>query len=49
MDHNSLGQDIDKVWKKLKGYESCFADLEREVSLLKIQLEEAKKEDRGCQ
>lgn len=44
-DHNSLGQDIDKVRKKQKVHEARFADLEREVSLLKIQLQEAKKED----
>ena len=39
-----LGQDIDKVCKKMKLYESCLADIEREVRLLKIQLQEAKKE-----
>ena len=49
MDHNSLGQDIDKVCKKMKLYESCLADIEREVSLLKIQLQEAKKEDASSQ
>ena len=48
-DHNTLGQGIDQVRKKQKVHEARFADLDREVCLLKNQLQEAKKEDASCQ
>ena len=48
-DHNSLGQDIEKVRKKQKVHEARFADLEREVSLLKVELQKAKNKDASSQ
>lgn len=44
-DHNSIIQEIDQVQKKQRVHEAHFADIEREVSLLKIRIGEAKKED----
>lgn len=48
-DHNSIVQEIDQVRKKQRVHEAHFADIEREVSLLKIQFGEAKKDDAGSQ
>ena len=44
-DHNSLVQEVDQVRKKQKVHEAHIADIDREVSLLKIQIREEKKED----
>ena len=49
VDHNSIIQEIDQVWKKQTVQKARFADIEREVSLLKIQIREAKKDDVGSQ
>ena len=38
-----------KFQKKQTVHKACFADIEREVSLLKIQIREAKKDDVGSQ
>ena len=48
-DDNSLGQDIEKVRKKQRVHEARFADLEREVSLLKVELQKAKNKDASSQ
>lgn len=48
-DHNSLVQEVDQVRKKQKVHEAHFADIDREVSLLKIQIREEKKEDASSQ
>ena len=44
-DHNSLLQEVDQVQKKQKVQEAHFADIDREVNLLKIQIREEKKLD----
>ena len=49
VDHNSIIQEIVQVRKKQTVHKACFADIEREVSLLKIQIREAKKDDVGSQ
>ena len=46
---NSIIQEIDQVRKKQTVHKARFADIEREVSLLKIQIREAKKDDVGSQ
>jgi len=48
-DHNSLVQEVDQVRKKQRVHEARFADIDREVSLLKIQIREEKKEDASSQ
>lgn len=48
-DHNSLVQEVDQVRKKQRVHEARFADIDREVSLLKIQMREEKKEDASSQ
>ena len=48
-DHNSLRQEVDSFRKKQKIQEAKFVDIEREVSLLKTQLNERKKEDASGQ
>ena len=47
-DHNSLVQEVDQVRKKQKVQEAHFADIDREVNLLKIQIREEKKLDASC-
>ena len=49
VDHYSIIQEIDQVQKKQTVHKARFADIEREVSLLKIQIREAKKDDVGSQ
>ena len=49
VDHNSIIQEIDQVRKKQTVHKACFADIEREVSLLKIQIREAKRDYVGSQ
>ena len=44
VDHYSIIQEIDQVQKKQTVHKACFTDIEREVSLLKIQIREAKKD-----
>ena len=44
-DHNSLLQEVDQVRKKQKVQEAHFADIDREVNLLKIQIREDMKLD----
>ena len=48
-DHNSLVQEVDQVWKKQKVQEAHFADIDRQVNLLKIQIWEEKKLDISSQ
>lgn len=48
-DHNSLVQEVDQVRKKQRVHEARFADIDREVSLLKVQIREEKKEDASSQ
>ena len=48
-DNNSLVQEVDQVRKKQKVQEAHFADIDREVSLLKIQIREEKKLDASSQ
>ena len=48
-DHYSIIQEIDQVQKKQTVHKARFADIEREESLLKIQIREAKKDDVGSQ
>ena len=45
VDHNSIVQEIDQVQKKQRVHKAHLADIEREESLLKIQIREAKKDD----
>ena len=45
VDHYSIIQEIDQVQKKQTVHKARFTDIEREVSLLKIQIREAKKDD----
>ena len=45
VDHYSIIQEIDQVQKKQTVHKARFADIEREESLLKIQIREAKKDD----
>ena len=47
--HYSIIQEIDQVQKKQTVHKARFADIEREVSLLKIQIRVAKKVDVGSQ
>ena len=49
VDNNSIIQEIDQVRKKQTVHKARFADIEREVSLLKIQIREPKKDDVGSQ
>jgi len=49
VDPNSIIQEIDQVQKKQTVHKARFADIEREVSLLKIQIREAKEDDVGSQ
>ena len=49
VDHNSIVQEIDQVQKKQRVHKAHLADIEREESLLKIQIREAKKDDVGSQ
>ena len=44
-----LVKEVDQVRKKQKVNEPHFADIDWEVSLLKIQIREEKKEDAICQ
>ena len=48
-DHNSLVQEVDQVWKKQKVQEAHFADIDRQVNLLKIQIWEEKELDISSQ
>ena len=48
-DHNSLIKEVDKVWQKKKVQEAHFPDIDREVNLLKIQIQEEKKLDISSQ
>ena len=45
VDHYSIIQEIDQVQKKQTVHKAHFADIESEVSLLKIQIRVSKKDD----
>ena len=49
VDHNSIVQEIDQVQKKQRVHKAHLADIQREESLLKIQIREAKRDDVGSQ